>query len=442
MKKEQKTQYFQAAFKAIPVEKAEGITKIAAEEGGTIIKGYASTPTLDRYNDVVEPEAFRKSIVTNYRKNPIILFQHNPDRPVGKATYMSIDSKGLYIEAVVMDKEIEPKIKAGILQAFSIGFIPKEIDFFDDEGHKVDPDEDPFRIMFDPTIKRVIKDVDLVENSIVSVPANPDALFTMEKSLKSYCDQKVGGMYWEDQEKSLLFTVKKGKIESKCEQIVLKTDAGKICAIIEPKGASFELRGLSFEKSEEWTPESSQNWLKENHNQIKSIITKNMENLLEAKEVEATESVEEVEKVEEVEPKETTETSNTEESTTEDAEKAVEVEADETDGAESKEEAPAEAEAAEKEEEVVSEVVEGEEKSVDVKINPELITAKNFHTMAKQIAELKTENAEMKAAMETMPAKEGLMYSEQKQFADAKSPEAKTEAAPEAGIKKMFSQVV
>ena len=179
----EKKQYFHAQFKEIPYEDA-----VKAPEVGTVIKGYASTPTLDRYNDIVEPEAFRKSIASNYRKNPIVLFQHKNDRPIGKATYMSIDENGLYIEAIIVDNEVEPKIKAGILQTFSIGYIPQKTEYQDGDGNVLDPkkERDLDKILFDANVKRIIKEVDLVENSVVSVPANPDAVFTLEKSVKSF----------------------------------------------------------------------------------------------------------------------------------------------------------------------------------------------------------------------------------------------------------------
>ena len=185
--KDDNVQWFQAEFKTLKFNESKSYES-GEEQVGTVIKGYASTPTLDRYNDVVEPSAFRESIKKNYKKNPIILFQHKDDRPIGKATFMSIDEKGLYIEAMIVDDEIEPKIKAGILKTFSIGYLPLKTAYFDGEGNELDPTsaEDRQKIWFDSDVKRVIKKVDLVENSIVSVPANPDAVFTLAKSVKSF----------------------------------------------------------------------------------------------------------------------------------------------------------------------------------------------------------------------------------------------------------------
>ena len=172
-----KIQYFHTEVKG--VEKTEK---------GTLIKGYASTPTVDRGSDVVEPEAFRHSIAKEYRDNPIILFQHKNDRPIGRVEDMRIDSNGLYVEGVIVDNDIEPKIQAGILGTFSIGYIPKHAEYRDKDGILLDPEKDYMRIWDEEGVTRVIKELDLVEISVVTVPMNPDARFTLSKSVKNYFD--------------------------------------------------------------------------------------------------------------------------------------------------------------------------------------------------------------------------------------------------------------
>jgi len=179
----EKIQYFQMEFKAIPVEGKE--KEVVITEGGNKkirIKGLASTSQLDRYNDIVDPEAFIESVKTTYKDNPIILFAHDDKRPVGRSTFLSVLEKGFYIEAEVMDAEIVPKIEAKFLKTFSIGYIPKKLEFRDEEDNLLDPKEDN---VWRQGVKRILKELDLVEISIVSVPANPGALFTMEKSVKS-----------------------------------------------------------------------------------------------------------------------------------------------------------------------------------------------------------------------------------------------------------------
>lgn len=184
-------QYFQTSFETVSKEASHTKGVVDGDIKGTVIKGYVSTTTKDRYGDVVLPSAFEESIKTNYKNNPIILFAHDHTRPIGKCTYMALDEKGLYIEALIVDNEIEPKVQAGILKTFSIGFIPLSLFFVNKDGRRLDPaSQDDRAEMWLDTTTRYIDKLDLLENSIVSTPANPDALFTLEKSLKDMFDKK------------------------------------------------------------------------------------------------------------------------------------------------------------------------------------------------------------------------------------------------------------
>lgn len=46
--------------------------EVQQEEGKVKIKGFASTPDLDRYDDIVQPTAFAEAMST-YMKNPVVL---------------------------------------------------------------------------------------------------------------------------------------------------------------------------------------------------------------------------------------------------------------------------------------------------------------------------------------------------------------------------------
>ena len=186
-------QYFQAGFAQVKkAELKEAKTEDAEELVGTIIKGYVTTSEKDRGNDIVDNAALKGSI-KNYKRNPIVLFAHDSARPIGKATFMQVDEKGLYVEAIIVDDFVEPKIKAGILKTFSIGYIPKEVSFEDKDGVKLDPTDasDREKIFFDKDVVRRIIKFELIENSIVSVPMNPGAEFGLAKSVKSFFDKEL-----------------------------------------------------------------------------------------------------------------------------------------------------------------------------------------------------------------------------------------------------------
>ena len=131
------------------------------------IEGYASTVDRDRSGDVVSAAAWKKGL-ENYLKNPIILAYHDHDDPVGRMVEHRIDSKGLWIKArISAAAEIYELVRDKILTAFSIGFKIMDADY--------DKSADVF----------LIKELELVEISVVSVPANQNTLFSLAKAFKS-----------------------------------------------------------------------------------------------------------------------------------------------------------------------------------------------------------------------------------------------------------------
>jgi Caudovirus prohead protease. len=54
----------------------------------------------DRAGDIVLPEAWAKGI-ENYRKNPVLLYQHDHTKPIGKSDIVRVDKKGIFVEASV-----------------------------------------------------------------------------------------------------------------------------------------------------------------------------------------------------------------------------------------------------------------------------------------------------------------------------------------------------
>jgi HK97 family phage prohead protease len=139
---------------------------VPSEDGKVKISGYASTNDKDRAGDVILPTAW-KSGIGNYLKNPILLFNHNYDRPIGKATNIHFDDKGLQIDGEIIEAEAANLIKNDVLKAFSVGFMIKDADY--------DSKTDVF----------VIKEAELYEISVVSVPCNQDAVFSVSKSFET-----------------------------------------------------------------------------------------------------------------------------------------------------------------------------------------------------------------------------------------------------------------
>lgn len=166
-------------------------TKFLAEKkaGDSItIKGFASTPDVDRVNDRVLPTAFSASLPV-FMKNPVMLLQHDNNKVIGKFTETNVKSNGLEVTGDVMYDidECMKKIEDGVLGAFSIGFICKAYQYEDAQGHIIYTSMDGMSAgyswddLWTDGIIRVITEVDLVEISVVATPANPYALFQTAK---------------------------------------------------------------------------------------------------------------------------------------------------------------------------------------------------------------------------------------------------------------------
>lgn len=142
---------------------------VKSEDGVVRISGYANTVDKDRAGDVILESAWKSAnAMGNYEKNPIILAFHDHDLPIGKMVNYRIDSKGLWIEAEIDDSEekIYKKVKRGILKTFSVGFRCLDAEYKEAND------------------TYFIKDLELMEVSVVSVPCNQDSTFNVSKAVK------------------------------------------------------------------------------------------------------------------------------------------------------------------------------------------------------------------------------------------------------------------
>ena len=100
------------------------------------------------------------------------MFNHNYDKPIGRAKDLQVTDNGLEISAKISKAagDVTQLIKDGVLGAFSVGFKVKDADYMTEtDGYK-------------------IKDAELFEVSVVSVPCNQGATFGLSKSFDSMED--------------------------------------------------------------------------------------------------------------------------------------------------------------------------------------------------------------------------------------------------------------
>jgi HK97 family phage prohead protease len=140
------------------------------DDGSVMIRGMASTSHSDRAGDVISAEAWTKGGLENFKNNPVILFNHDYDKPIGRATGVKVTENGLELEAKISKSApaaVCELVKDGVLGAFSVGFKVKDADYLKE------------------TDGLLIKDAELFEVSVVSVPCNQAATFSLAKSFDS-----------------------------------------------------------------------------------------------------------------------------------------------------------------------------------------------------------------------------------------------------------------
>src|SRR3990172_4694249 len=138
----------------------------AVKAAGAGFEGWASTSQLDRQGDIVLPEAFASSIEAFRANGPIFWGHaeiHNPlAKPIGRATDAVIRDGGLHIKArwaqTAEAQEVRGLVTDGIVSTLSVGFNPKMAETRGGVNY--------------------ITDLELLEVSVVAIPANIGAAIT------------------------------------------------------------------------------------------------------------------------------------------------------------------------------------------------------------------------------------------------------------------------
>lgn len=162
-----------------------------------VYSAIASTATIDRHKEILVP---RGVMTERFMANPVMLNIHNHrEYPVGRVLNITVDKDFVKMDFEFADsangQELERLYNSGLMNAFSVGFIPKNyIDLFsmtDDYGKlninslEVElPNGEKELIDFtkySETPHGIISKWELLEVSPVPVPANPDALMIRAK---------------------------------------------------------------------------------------------------------------------------------------------------------------------------------------------------------------------------------------------------------------------
>jgi HK97 family phage major capsid protein/HK97 family phage prohead protease len=133
----------------------------APPPAGDPLEFVMSDGSVDRMGDVIDPDGWR---LDAFQRNPVALFGHDPSFPIGRWHDVGVRRGQLTGRLELMEavsdrlREIHTALKAGVLRAVSVGF---HSDSFEPLGKSGG-------IRF--------TEAELVECSLVAVPANPNAL--------------------------------------------------------------------------------------------------------------------------------------------------------------------------------------------------------------------------------------------------------------------------
>lgn len=132
--------------------------------------GYASVfGGIDAYGDTIDPKAYDKTLKRKNSDRPIAMKWNHYGPVIGKWTEMRVDEKGLYVEGELtpghsVASDVWASMKHGSVYGMSIGYFPRKTEEMQDG-------------------RRLLKEIELVEVSVVEDPADMGAKITDMKSV-------------------------------------------------------------------------------------------------------------------------------------------------------------------------------------------------------------------------------------------------------------------
>ncbi|MHC4249784.1 MAG: DNA adenine methylase, partial [Planctomycetota bacterium] len=166
----------------VPFECAIDIAKAYEDDGRWIVEGFAATSDFDLQDDIISEQAIQES-AKDLLENSTVLHNHNADEAIGRVLDSKAVSGGLFLKIMISKTAPEKwqQIKEGVLNKFSV------------RGKVIEA-----RKRWVAELKRharIILKMQLVEVSLVAVPANPKARavrWYVEKALDEF--EKAGGL--------------------------------------------------------------------------------------------------------------------------------------------------------------------------------------------------------------------------------------------------------
>jgi hypothetical protein len=174
--------------KALPAE-------IQFEQGERASIDIITTDSVDHENEVVLPNGIDLEC---WRKNPIVLWAHDDTKPIGRSLWIKTSNNGLKSKTLYAQRPADFQgdflpdmvwalVQQQILKGRSIGFVPLEINPPSMEQIALRPDW--------ANANAIITRSMIFEYSVVSVPANEDALQqAVSKGLKDFSIKRLAAL--------------------------------------------------------------------------------------------------------------------------------------------------------------------------------------------------------------------------------------------------------
>ena len=140
---------------------------VKASVGPREIEVIASTGAVDRMGDVLVPVGAQ---LANYRKNPVVLAQHDATAPIARCSTIGLQGDRIVARVLFPDAGVNALsdqylglAKAGVIGAVSVGFMPLAAEPLRETGG----------LRYTAW--------ELLELSLVSIPANSEAVVTAKR---------------------------------------------------------------------------------------------------------------------------------------------------------------------------------------------------------------------------------------------------------------------
>ena len=158
------------------------------QEGKELFWFKVTSEAVDRQNEIVKSDSYD---IEKFMQNPVMFFQHNSySLPIGLWVDYKVENKSLYLagwfhektdeQGNELSKTVKEYVKDGIIKATSIGFRAIE--------NHTERIENKNILIYDK--------IDLIEVSVVTIGANPEALAKMKNYIGEQMDltEKAGSV--------------------------------------------------------------------------------------------------------------------------------------------------------------------------------------------------------------------------------------------------------